>query len=52
VHRLTERAGLSERAAHQRLVALLAAAQAAAGTELSTLDCQRLLDVLVLANFG
>jgi transcriptional regulator with XRE-family HTH domain len=51
VHRLTERAGLPERAAHQRLVALLAAAQAAAGTELSTLDCQRLLDVLVLANF-
>ncbi len=51
VARLAERAGLPERAAHQRLVALLAAAQAAAGTALSTLDCQRLLDVLVLANF-
>jgi transcriptional regulator with XRE-family HTH domain len=51
VARLAERAGLSDRAAHQRLVALFAAAQAAAGTELSTLDCQRLLDVLVLANF-
>jgi transcriptional regulator with XRE-family HTH domain len=51
VARLAGRAGLPERAAHQRLVALLGAAQAAAGTELSTLDCQRLLDVLVLANF-
>ncbi|HYS37565.1 MAG TPA: helix-turn-helix transcriptional regulator [Pseudonocardiaceae bacterium] len=51
VARLAERAGLPDRAAHQRLIALLAAAQAAAGTELSTLDCQRLVDVLVLANF-
>ena len=51
VTRLAERTGLPDRAAHQRLVALLAAAQAAAGIELSTLDCQRLLDVLVLANF-
>jgi len=34
VARLAERAGLPDRAAHQRLVALLAAAQAAAGTEL------------------
>lgn len=43
-----ERTGVSKETARERLVALLAAAQAVAGTELSTLDCHRLLDSMIL----
>lgn len=50
VERVTRRTGLSERAAHERLVEMFTAAQGAIGTELSTLDCYRLLDVMILAD--
>jgi predicted transcriptional regulator len=45
---LAERTGVSEQTARQRLADLLVAAQAVANTELSTLDCQRLLDSMIL----
>ena len=45
---LAERTGVSEQTARQRLADLLVAAQAVAATELSTLDCQRLLDSMIL----
>jgi transcriptional regulator with XRE-family HTH domain len=47
--RLTRRTGVPEQTARQRLLALLAAAGAATGRELSTMDCHRFLDALVLA---
>ncbi len=46
VTRLAKRTDVPEHTAHQRLVALFAAAQAV--TELSTLDCHRLLDSVIL----
>lgn len=49
VKHMAKRTGVSERTAHERMVALFTAAQAAIGTELSTLDCHRLLDVMILA---
>jgi transcriptional regulator with XRE-family HTH domain len=51
VARVAERTGVSPRGAHQRLLALLTAAQAAASTELSTMDFHRLLDTVVLAAY-
>jgi transcriptional regulator with XRE-family HTH domain len=50
VTRIAKRTGVSERTAHERLVAVLDAAQLAAGTELSTLDCHRILDWMTLSN--
>jgi transcriptional regulator with XRE-family HTH domain len=46
--RLAARAGLPEATARARLFAVLAAAQAATDAELSTVDCQRLLDAMAL----
>lgn len=46
--RLAERTAVPEQAARQRLLGLLTAAQAAAGVELSTTDCHRFLDAIVL----
>jgi transcriptional regulator with XRE-family HTH domain len=49
--RLARRTGLPEQTARQRLLTVLAAAQAATnGGELSTMDCHRVLDALALAN--
>ena len=47
--RLADHTGVPEQTARHRLLALLTAAQAAAGTELSATDCARFLDALVLA---
>jgi transcriptional regulator with XRE-family HTH domain len=47
--RVAGRTGVAEQAAAQRLLALLAAAQAVNGAELSTTDCHRFLDAAVLA---
>jgi len=49
VKHMAKRTGATERSSLDRLIALFAAAQVAAGTELSTLDCHRLLDVMILA---
>ena len=48
VAHLAGRTGVTERIAAERLVALLTAAQVATGADLSTLDCQRLLDSMIL----
>jgi hypothetical protein len=50
--RLGDRTGVPEQTARHRLLALLTAAQAAAGTELSATDCTRFLDALVLATLS
>ncbi|HEX5116242.1 MAG TPA: helix-turn-helix transcriptional regulator [Pseudonocardiaceae bacterium] len=47
--RIVHRTGVPEQAARQRLLGVLAAAQAVTGTELTTTDCHRFLDALVLA---
>jgi transcriptional regulator with XRE-family HTH domain len=47
---LADRTGLPEQTARHRLLAVLAAAQAATCAELSMMDCHRLLDALVLAD--
>lgn len=47
--RLATHTGVGEPAARQRLLGLLAAAQAASGSELSTTDCHRFVDAVVLA---
>jgi transcriptional regulator with XRE-family HTH domain len=47
--RLAERSGEPAQAVRQRLLAMLAAAQAATGSTLSTMDCDRFLDALLLA---
>jgi transcriptional regulator with XRE-family HTH domain len=48
--RMARRTGVPEQTARQRLLALLVAAGAAAGGELSTMDCHRFLDALALAD--
>ena len=48
VKHVAKRTGATERTAHDRLVTLFAAAQVASGAKLSTLDCHRLLDVMIL----
>lgn len=50
VARVAKRTGVSERTAHERLSAVLDAAQVATGAELSTLDCHRILDGLILTD--
>ncbi|HEX3648681.1 MAG TPA: helix-turn-helix domain-containing protein [Pseudonocardiaceae bacterium] len=47
--RLADRTGVPEQAARQRLLALLAAAQAATAADLTTTDCHRFLDAVTLA---
>lgn len=47
--RLADRTGVPEQAARQRLLGLLGSAQAATGAELSTTDCHRFVDAVVLA---
>ncbi|HKN97924.1 MAG TPA: helix-turn-helix transcriptional regulator [Pseudonocardiaceae bacterium] len=47
--RLAGRTGVPEQVARQRLLGLLAAAQAVTGAELATTDCHRFLDAVVLA---
>ncbi|HEY1572757.1 MAG TPA: helix-turn-helix transcriptional regulator [Pseudonocardiaceae bacterium] len=47
--RLVHRTGEPEQVVRHRLLVLLAAAQAVAGTELTTTDCHRFLDAVVLA---
>lgn len=47
--RLARRSGEPEQAVRQRLLAMLATAQVAAGSTLSTMDCNRFLDALLLA---
>ena len=47
--RLADRSGEPGQVVRQRLLAMLAAARVAAGSELSTMDCNRFLDALLLA---
>lgn len=47
--RLADRSGEPDQVVRQRLLAMLAAARVAAGSELSTMDCNRFLDALLLA---
>jgi transcriptional regulator with XRE-family HTH domain len=47
---IAKRDGISEQTVHERLVAVFDAAQVAAGTELSTLDCHRILDWMTLSS--
>jgi hypothetical protein len=46
---LADRSDEPDQAVRQRLLAMLAAARVAAGSELSTMDCNRFLDALLLA---
>lgn len=48
--RLAGRTGTPEATVRQQLIATLAATQAVTGVDLSTLDCHRVLDTLVLIN--
>lgn len=46
--RIAKRTGVSAQTANERLTAVLDAAQLAVGTELSMLDCHRILDGMIM----